>query len=232
MTTLKDQIIGLTFGIRFKKSFRIPEISGNLVDNILYSEGSPFGTDFFPKLEERSNREKTLYNPVSSEYLRINTDDLILGLVIDKNFSERFKWLKEEVLSYFQNTLFREHKIKNIIRLGIVFHHRIVESKKMVELVKTFTDNVVPEIDNINISFSRKTSTTDALVKKEVMDFKNQIYTFQKVDEVMFADLDYQYWYEPAVEDLRECNSEKILDEAQNFLETNFHQWLAKYEKS
>ena len=44
-------------------------------------------------------------------------------------------------------------------------------------------------------------------------------------------DLDYQYYYEPTIEDLRECFVDKILDDANNFLENNFYNWLNKYEE-
>jgi len=52
MDDLKNNIIGLTVGIRFNRSFRIPDVSGDIIDNILYSDKSPFGTKFFPKVQE------------------------------------------------------------------------------------------------------------------------------------------------------------------------------------
>ena len=90
MDDLKNNIIGLTVGIRFNRSFRIPDVSGDIIDNVLYSDKSPFGTKFFPKVQENSNREKTLFNPQSSEYLRINTDDVILGIAVDNDFDKKF----------------------------------------------------------------------------------------------------------------------------------------------
>ena len=105
MENLQNNIIGITIGIRFARSFRIPDISGNIIDNILYGEKTPFGTKFFPKVQENSNREKTLYNPKTSEYLRINTDDLILGIEVDNDVQKKFDWLKSDVLNYFQETL-------------------------------------------------------------------------------------------------------------------------------
>lgn len=50
------------------------------------------------------------------------------------------------------------------------------------------------------------------------------------LNEAIYADLDYQYYYEPAIEDLRECFTEKILEDAKSFLENNFYNWLNKYE--
>ena len=230
MDDLKNNIIGLTVGIRFNRSFRIPDVSGDIIDNVLYSDKSPFGTKFFPKVQENSNREKTLFNPQSSEYLRINTDDVILGIAVDNDFDKKFNWLKNNVLPYFQNELFRTYEIQNIRRFGIIFSHKISKNKKLTEAVSSFTENEITDADNINVSFSKKDPATEALFRKGVNDYKNRIYNFQELKEAVYADLDYQYYYEPAIEDLRECFIDKILDDAKSFLENNFYKWLNKYE--
>lgn len=234
MQNLKDNIIGLTLGIRFSRSFRIPDISGDIIDNILYSDKSPFGTDFFPRIQEKTGREKILLHSDeqgnADRYLRINTDDLILAIEIDKDFEKKFAWLKNNVLNYFQNDLFNSYKIKNIRRLGIIFSHKIPKNKKINEAVSLLTDKEVEDPDNINISFSKKASALDALYRKGVSDYKNTIYNLQEFKEAIFAELDYQYYYEPAIEDLRECFADKILDDSKNFLENKFYSWLSKYE--
>ena len=230
MDDLKDNIIGITLGIRFNRSFRVPDISGDIIDDVLYSDKTPFGTSFFPKVQENSSREKTLFNLETSEYLRINTDDLILGIGVEKDFEKKFNWIKNDVLPYFQNELFKSYEIKNIRRLGIIFSHKIGKDKKLREAVAAFTENEVSDADNISVSFSKKASTAEALFRKGVDDYKNRIYNFQELKEVVYADLDYQYYYEPAIEDLRECFTDKILDEAENFLKNNFYKWLNKYE--
>lgn len=230
MEDQKNNIIGITIGIRFSRSFRIPDISGDIIDNILYSDKSPFGTSYFPKIQENSNREKTLFNPKTSEYLRINTDDLILGIEIENDFDKKFQWLRDDVLSYLKNELFKIYEIKNIRRLGVVFSHKIDKNKKLSEVITTFTNNEVIDADNISFSFSKKDPSNEALIRKGVSDYKNRIYNFQEIEESVNVNLDYQYYYEPAVEDLRECFSEKILNDAKSFLEDNFYKWLKKYE--
>ena len=230
MENLQKNIIGITIGIRFARSFRIPDISGNIIDNILYGEKTPFGTKFFPKVQENSNREKTLYNPKTSEYLRINTDDLILGIEIDDDFQKKFDWLKSDVLNYFKDTLFREYKIKNIRRVGIIFSHKISKNKKLNEAVSLITEKTLDDVDNVNISFSKKLVATEALYRKDVSDYKNTIYNFDEMKEAIYSALDYQYYYEPAIEDLRDCFVDKIFDDAKSFLENNYYKWLSKYE--
>lgn len=187
MDNLQNNIIGITIGIRFTRSFRIPDISGNIIDNILYSEKTPFGTKFFPKVQENSNREKTLYNPKTSEYLRINTDDLILGIEIDNDFQKKFDWLKTDVLNYFKETLFKEYKIQNIRRVGIIFSHKISKNKKLNEAVSLITDKSIDDVDNVSISFSKKLVATEALYRNGVNDYKNTIYDFDEMKEAIYA---------------------------------------------
>lgn len=230
MASLEKNIIGLTLGIRFKRSFRIPDISGDLIDNILYSEKTPFGTNFFPNVQENSAREKTLFNPKTSEYLRINTDDFILGIEVNNEFDKKFNWLKKEVLKYYQEELFKTYEIKNIRRLGIIFSHKINRTKKLTQLVSSLTENKITSADGISFSFSRKEPSSQALFRKGVNDYKNTIYNFLELKEAVQADFDYQYYYEPVIEDLREGFTEKILDSAKTFLEDNFYKWLNKYE--
>lgn len=230
MSDTTNNIIGLTLGIRFNRSFRIPDISGDIIDNVLYGEKTPFGTNYFPRVQENSSREKTLFNPKTSEYLRINTDDIILGINIENNFEKKFEWLKSDVLTYFKDELFKTYEIKNIRRIGVIFSHKVEKTKKLTEAVAVFTENAVSDADNISVSFSKKASATEALFRKGVNDYKNRIYNFQELKEAIYADLDYQYYYEPAIEDLRECFTEKILDDAKSFLENNFYAWLNKYE--
>ena len=206
---MKNNIIGLILGIRFNRSFRIPDISGDIIDNILYSKETPFGTNFFPKTEGISGQEKTLFNPKTFEYLRINSDDLILGIEVNNNFEEKFNWIKNDVLNYFKNVLFYNYNIKNIRRLGIIFAHKLGKNKKLYDAVSLLTENEVSEADNINISFSKKAPVIESLFRKGVDDYKNRIYNIQELEEAIYTDLDYQYYYKPAIEDLRECFMEK-----------------------
>lgn len=227
---MKDKIIGLIVGIRFARSFRIPDISGDIIDNIIYSDKSPFGPEYFPRLQENTRREKTLFNPETSNYLRLNTDDLILGIAVNNDFDNKYNWIKNDVFNYLKDNLFLKYEIKNIKRLGVIFAHKIKKNKNMNDAVALLTGKAIGEVENISISFSKKAATTEALYRKDVNDYKNTIYNFDEIEDVLHASLDYQYYYEPAIEDLRECFTGKILEDAKKFLESNYYSWLNSYE--
>ena len=228
---LKEKIVGITFGIRFNRSFRVPEISGEMIDDILYGNKTPFGTEFFPKVQETA-RENTLFNNKTNEYLRINTDDIILGIEIKDDFEKKFEWLKNEVLTYFKDTLFKEYGLKNIRRIGIVFSHKVEKDPNLDSAIKVLTKDKIDAVDNVNISFSKKLPATDALIRKDVNDYKNTIYNITEMDNAILAELDYQYYYNPPIEDLRECFVDKVLADAKTFLEGSYYNWLKLENKN
>jgi hypothetical protein len=228
---MNDNIIGITLGIRFSRSFRLLDITGNIVDNILYSELSPFGKEFFPKIQELPSREKTLYNPSTTNYLRINSDDIILGISINQDFESKYDWIKTSILKYYKEVLFKNYQIINIHRIGIIFTYKIPKSKVPTSSIALLTNNSIKDAENINISFSRKIASSTALIRKNVQDYMNTIYTYEELVESMVASLDYQYYYDPIIEDLRDCAPEKVLCDAGEFLKSNYYPLLEKHAK-
>ncbi len=229
---LKEKINGIVFGIKFSKSFRIPDVAGEVIDDILYNEKSPFGKKYFPKISVRTF-ERILHNPETGEYLRINTDDIIFGIVVNKNFDEKYNWIKNEVFKYLSDHLFKKYNIKYIKRFGIVFNHEIEKGQNFVNAIKTLTNHQIEDVENIILSFSKKSVSTDGILRKNVKDYRNTNYTFEEVESSLFASLDYQYYFEPIVEDLRECSTDKILDNAKSFLEQHYYKWLIQcYDKN
>ena len=51
-----------------------------------------------------------------------------------------------------------------------------------------------------------------------------------KIKEAINCSLDYQYYFDPVIEDLRECYIDRIFNDAEMFLENNYYQWLLKYD--
>jgi hypothetical protein len=228
---LTKMIIGITLGIRFARSFRIPDISGEIIDNLLYNENSPFGIELFTHVQESSVREKILYNPKTTEYLRLNTDDIILGIQVEQNFKQKYEWIRTKILDYYKDTIFKKYEIKNIVRIGIIFHHKIKKIKELDKYISQITHEKVTDVENINIGFSKKLITREALYRKGVNDYKNTIYQIDSTEEALFVRLDYQYYYKPLIEDLRDCFTDKIVTDAKDFLENQFYSWLSYYEK-
>ena len=226
----EEKIVGITIGIRFARSFRLRDVYGEIIDDVLFSKDSPFNTKFFPAIQENSH-EKTLYNPETTEYLRINTDDIILAVRVEQNFEKRFGWLKEDVFSFYEDQLFSAHSIKNIKRIGIIFTHKVEPQKTINEAISLFTKNTIKNPENFSLSFSQKEVSLNAISKKGVNDYKNVIYNFTEVEGSMLSEMDFQHYFNPSVEDLRDCYGKNIFDEAKSFLVKNYYSWLEKHEQ-
>lgn len=232
MKELKNKITGISLGIRFIRTFRISDISGDIIDNILHSKKSPFDIDYFPRIKENTSREKILLNDETNEYLRINTDDLILSISVDDDLDKKIKFIKEKVIPYYKETLFRKYEIENIKRIGIIFHHKLEKFNAINKLVKELTSDKIDEVNNVNLSFSKKLPTHEGLIEKDTNNFKNTIYTFeQQKDDILF-NFDYQYYYEPALQDLRNTDIDQITELPFKYLEEKvYNNWLNKYAK-
>jgi hypothetical protein len=230
MSKLKNKIIGISLGVRFVRTFRISDISGDIIDNILHCDKSPFDIKYFPKIKENSAREKVLLNDETGDYFRINTDDLILAISVKEDFDKKINFIKNSVLPYYKDTLFKKYKIENIKRIGIIFHHKLDKIEKINNLVKDLTSEKVDEVNNINLSFSKKLPTTEGLISKDVNNFKNTIYTFEQQNDEIFFNFDYQYYYEPALQDLRDTDIDNITSTSSKYLEENvYNNWLNEY---
>lgn len=226
----KSKITYITIGIRIKRSFRMEDIAGNMIDDILNAEGSPFSDKTFPAVES-SHLQKRLFNEETGEYLRINTDDIILNVRVERNFDVKIEWIKTDVLGYLGEHLFKKFDIKNIQRFGILFSHELKSSIKLREsITQLLTEASVKKPDRIDISFSKKDTAVEGLLRSGVDDFKNKIYTLRESDEKIEASLDCQYYYTPLMEDLRDCFIDKIINDSVAYLEKDFYPWLQKYE--
>lgn len=227
---MDKKIINIIFGIRFLKSFGVLDKTGQIIDNILYDDKSPFKAQkIFSDVQEISTREKLLLNK-EGEYLRINESDLIFKVFVKENFEEKMKWIQNEVLEYFAKYLFKKFEIKNFVRLGIVFNHKIEaesKEKEFNDFVKNLTKSKIVEAEGLSLSFNTKRlSAFESLYRKEVKDFRNTIYTINKEKSFYLFSLDYQYCFEPYPEDFRDCLVDKFLDSSKNFLKKSFYEWL------
>lgn len=224
---LQNNVKAITLGIRFSRSFRILDISGEILDDILYSD-SPFENKY-ETIEENSNKDKFLRAGNKDEYLRINTDDIIINTLVDNNLQSRYDWLKNKIIPYLKNNLFLKHKIKNIIRIGIVFHHEFARFKELNNVILTLTNDRIKETNNIKLSFTEKQIVPESLYRKGFSDYKNIIYTFDQKESNIVASLDFQYYNNPIIEDLRDSFIDKITADALIFLKNNYYEWIKSY---
>jgi hypothetical protein len=215
----------ITIGIRYARSFRIPDISGEMVDEILNGKNTPFDPSFFPNFSELEG-EKILHNLETKNHLRITTDDLILKLAVN-NINIDYEILEKKYLP-FLTELLSKYNIKNISRLGIIFKHVLDHNNFLDEAIASFTGQKITKPNDVVISFSERLSSQSAH-RDGVDDYKNTIYQFQKNQNKFLVDLDYQLYFKPVIEDARDVKMPIFLTGAKIFLVSNFYTWLNNY---
>ncbi len=199
-----------------------------IVDKILYDSDSPFKDQF----EEVGNSpdERILKNDTTREYLRINTDDFIFAVKVNDNFDETFNRIKSTILPFVENEIFKDFKINNINRIGIVFHKSVKDKGLMHELVSGLTNKNITKGENISFTFSKKIPTMEGAGLSKVGNYKNVIVNISQLPDRLLAELDFQYYFVPVIQDIRECKAKNILDDGKDYLESKFDTWIKKYE--
>jgi len=220
MTNLNNKIIDITIGIRFQRSFRIKDVLGAITDKLVYSESSPLN-EYFER-QTQNNSEMILTNEQGS-YLRVNTDDIILKHVIEKDIDKELKFLAK-YLKYIKKII-KKYNITGINRVGIIYNHKIESNqKKFTNAISGITNSQFSDVDDFSLSFSKKLSATSGVIKKGVNDYKNVIYLFRKISKTELAiGLDYQKYFLPPLDGIEDKDFENFINDSKQYLESTFY---------
>lgn len=230
-TPLAQKITEITLGIRFSRAFRISDVSGEIIDNILRDPLSPFDTKYFPKFDEGSLREKILFNK-KGDSIKITPDDFILTLKIEDDFEKNYKFISDRFIPY-ANFLFNLFEIDELNRIGILYTIELAKPKALDKTIQTLTNESLTSSHNFNLEFTRKIKTVEGRFKKGVKDYVNIIYTFRKDPEEKAVDFryDYQKFYSPYLSNLKDGKIDELLSESRKNLEAEYDKWIKKYEE-
>lgn len=94
--------------------------------------------------------------------------------------------VKKQVVPFYENYIFKKYDIKNIQRVGIIFHHSIKNTGMLDQTIENLTHKKIKRSDNINLSFSKKLPTVVGSNIKNIQDFNNAIFNFKQTDKEFF----------------------------------------------
>lgn len=146
-TQVKKYLSSITIGIRFGPSFSIVDDLGEIIDQILYDEGSFFNKKVFPNVTSLPFQIR-LENPKTGDYLSISQQDLILCINFDdtvvksEDINPKMKFNNlNEIHENFRQLLdtMREYDFDRIQRLGYVNKYVF----NVDELTKSVTDTII-----------------------------------------------------------------------------------------
>lgn len=228
---LKDYLVGIAIGIRFRANFAIEDRLGSIADRILYAKDSFFNPKMFPRVLSDGG-EKRLINDTTMDYLNINNSNIVIELNIGKQTSvDDIPNIHNRFNQDIVNGIMKEFKITQINRAGYIKKYLF----KIEELPKIFIEKTIggtlEGVSDINLRFSKRYPIEVALAKKNVNDYYNAIYNIIKIagkDEI-FMSIDYQRYYDPFLDNTSQLNFPEFVDKVERYNSKSYLEWLNKY---
>lgn len=188
-----EKISDITCGILFKKSFRIMDIWGSLVDKLLINNPY-FSTDYFPSISSRYMQIGALTNEKLGHSLRLSSDNLIYCHAVQEDFSSEYSRFCERIEKYLIPEIIYKHHL-DVIRLGVVFTYK-TENAEMARYISKYFKTGLDGISDFR--FSKKEPTKRGLLLSEREDYINKIFTFGSIsDNQIGITYDYQLHFVP-----------------------------------
>jgi len=226
---MKNHIKNITVGIRFVRTFHLPEIAGKITDDVLRSSKSPFDEKFFEFVARDREGGRILHRgEVDNTRLIINKDDIIFSLDVE-DFDDDYKKMKDTYLPYIIDHVVGGNQLNRIQRLGAIFRHGFENSSFSDNTVKSITDDKIDSPNDLIIRFSKKIGTMEGQAVRGKHDYKNAIFTLEYDSRNLFIDIDYQQYFHPIKEDIRDTKPIDFLNSAKSYIE-NQYSWLEKYK--
>lgn len=227
---LSEYLIGIAIGIRYRANFALEDQLGKIVDQILYKCGNYFNPQKFPMVYTNIN-EKVLINESTSDHITINTSNIVLEI----NFGNEFEVNdKEEIFKNFNKEIIedvlKKYKITEINRVGIINRYLFKIEELADQFINKTIGSTLEGINDINLRFSKKLTTENALVSKDVNDYYNAIFNVvKKADrEELFMSIDYQKYYDPFLPSSSGINFLDFVSKTANFNSKTYLTWLNK----
>ena len=234
-------LVGITIGIRYRHNFSIQDCIGKIADTVLYAEGSFFNENMFPRI--LSVPDLVLDNEDTGDNLQINNTNLILQCNIKhprlqvndrinptleiKELPEINKRFSQDII----NKVMKEFKFRNINRIGYIRRYLFDVDGLPNGFISQTVGKGLGEVRDIDVRFSRKYPTPEAMVKKDVHDYHNVIFHVIKkpdLNEIYFS-VDYQAYYDPFIESLSEADFSSFMNSMEEYNNKTFSKWVNQY---
>jgi len=231
--------LSVLIGFRFERSWRILDINGSIIDKILSDKKSPFKreTKYFDWVNSES-RGKTVINKETDCFISINIDDLLFKHIFQttpRSSNKDLSWFFNSIKNFIIPHIIVNFKIKQIVRVGIIYYHNVNADEINTTFMRDIIEDDSVEIPKFNLDFHKKYPVDISLAKKGVNDYKNVIYSIKHKQDEEDKDnmkyeisLDYQYYFEPKIDNIKEWNVNDFLDKSKSYLDNVFYPWVKK----
>lgn len=227
---LNENLIGIALGIRFRANFSIEDQLGQIVDQILYSNKSFFNPSIFPLVKSAVGR-KMLINETTGDQLTIDNSNFILEIAFGDSFRVTdYRKIIEHFETEIIKGIMKQFAIKEIVRIGFIKQYLF----KLEDLAKKFVDRTIGDtlegINDIRLSFSKKFPVPEALVKKDINDYDNSIFSIIKKADLneIYMSVDYQRYFDPFLSSAADIRFNPFIEHAESFNDNKYLPWLRK----
>ena len=232
---LSEHLTGIALGVRFRPNFSLEDKLGEIVDSILYSKDSLFDQKIFPEVNYNIGT-KTLMNKDNNNKLVVDYSNIVLEIGFEEN-SGFEKNDTNDIIEAFRrqiiNGVLKQHHVQDIIRTGYIQRHIFnIEGLAQLFINKTLGDTV-DGVKEISLKFTKKLPLALSLVKQDVNDYDNVIYTVNKRsnESSISIAMDYQSFSDPYLENSESINFHQFIHRANNYSKNNFLTWINSYYK-
>jgi hypothetical protein len=219
------------FGLRFGPLWQIGGLLGAIVDDILRGSGTPFGPLTFPGSQEGPTVHR-LVNPETNDSLTLTERDIILSMSNRKTL-EAVEQLGEQFSTYVLGPIRRRISLRIVSRYGMILEFANCEEHLKTSIMKQYLGDESDARDII-LRYSRRLPTDEATFRKDVSDYRNLIYTLVQDQKTASIGLDYQLYFEPALdtEDWKKKPFDQFVRNGTTYAGTSFESWLKRFLKS
>jgi len=217
----------ISVGIRHRRLFRMPEIAGSIIDNVVRDDSSPFSKIFTRTDaildERRENKGRIIRDNEGLNSLVVDIDSVIINLSTD-DIDVTLEKIKNSYLPYIVKNIHKKYDIDNINRIGVVYEYEIKGDPNF--LVQKITNSSIDGVQNFEAQFSSKDKDVRSLVMKDLLDYKNYIIGIAVDEENFLAKFDYQFYFLPEIKSISDIDFEGFFKESKEKLEAKFHSWI------
>ncbi|MCH7883392.1 hypothetical protein IIA95_03190 [Patescibacteria group bacterium] len=230
---MKLEIKKISLGLRHRRTFRISEIAGSVIDYIVHDNASPFNLDYYKKTNAildnfGENKGRILLDERGDNSLVVDIDSVILNLTTEV-IDDTLKEIKEKYLPYITKNIHKKFEIKNFNRLGIVYEYEITGEPN--HLISRLTNSTFFNAQTGLFRFSTKEIEQKSQIMQKLLDYKNYLIAIGFDEDTLKAKFDYQFYFQPEIGSTGDIDFDRFIDESKNKLETKFLSWLNNEEQ-
>jgi hypothetical protein len=223
----------VAFGVRFQPHFEILDHVGSVIDRILRSTGSPFGSSTFP-ISQREPGEHRLFNPETNDEVKLNQSDAILQMRVDTRKTSDIETLGKYFSTFVLESLRQAVNLADIARYGVLFRLEECHSALQETPIEHFIQQDFRDARSLSLRFTKRLPVLEALVKGGVDDYRNVIYTVKQTEEAEVRIwVDYQEYFKPELnaKEWAQKPYEDFVSRGIEYLLGDFQNWLNKLFK-